>query len=200
MRRSHRQHKQRQAGSGSTGTVSLKRSLLAILSCYFGWSAKTARELLAPALLGPFSAVLVPRLLLSFWGHVLDPVFSASYDSPKMGNMQHDPERRRHPRIKTKVPIELHCSGQPPMRTATEEISVCGCYIETMFTLDVGTKLELVFSLESDKLTVQGVVATKYPQVRNGIEFLDMAAPDRAKLNEFLANFERSQDSGSAAH
>lgn len=85
------------------------------------------------------------------------------------------------------------------MRTATEEISVCGCYIETMFTIDVGTKLELVFSLESSKLTVQGVVATKYPQVGNGVEFLDMAASDRAKLSEFLANCEGSQDSGSAA-
>ena len=59
----------------------------------------------------------------------------------------HDPERRRYPRVKAKVPAELICSGKSQMRTATDEISLCGCYIETMFTMDVGTKLGLVFSL-----------------------------------------------------
>jgi hypothetical protein len=101
--------------------------------------------------------------------------------------MQHGPERRRHPRIKVKIPLELHSSGQPPMRTSTEEISICGCYIETMFTMDVGTKLELVFSLQSSTLILQGVVTTKYPQVGNGIEFLDVAPEARQRLADFLA-------------
>jgi c-di-GMP-binding flagellar brake protein YcgR len=101
--------------------------------------------------------------------------------------MQPGPERRRHPRIKAKIPLELHCSGQPPMRTSTEEISICGCYIETMFTIDVGTKLELVFSLQSSTLILQGVVTTKYPQVGNGIEFLDVAPEARQRLADFLA-------------
>jgi len=104
--------------------------------------------------------------------------------------MQHDPERRRHPRIKTKIPVELHSSGQPPMRTSTEEISICGCYIETMFTLEVGTRLELVFSFQSSTLILQGVVTTKYPQVGNGIEFVDMAPQARQRLADFLASCE----------
>ena len=110
--------------------------------------------------------------------------------------IQHGPERRRHPRIKAKIPVELRSSGQPPMRTSTEEISVCGCYIETMFTMDLGTKLELVFSLLSDTLIVQGVVATKYPQVGNGIEFLDMAPQARRRLADFLATCERAPQAG----
>ena len=52
-----------------------------------------------------------------------------------------DPERRRYPRIKTKLPVELRCAGKAQMRTATDEISLCGCYIETMFTMEIGTKV-----------------------------------------------------------
>src|SRR2546428_11480557 len=46
-------------------------------------------------------------------------------------------ERRRFPRVKGKIPVELHLSAGSPQRTSIDEISLCGCYIETMFTLEV---------------------------------------------------------------
>jgi c-di-GMP-binding flagellar brake protein YcgR len=97
-----------------------------------------------------------------------------------------DAERRRYPRIKAKVPVELKCSGMAPLRTETDEISLSGFYIETMFTLDVGTKLELVFSLEGERIGARAVIATKYPQVGNGIDFVEMAPEERLRLNDFL--------------
>ncbi len=79
-----------------------------------------------------------------------------------------DPERRRYPRVKAKVPVELLCSGKSQMRTATDEISLCGCYIETMFTMDVGTKLGLVFSLNQDRV---GANVSLQPSIlRSGME------------------------------
>src|SRR5579864_7118963 len=96
-------------------------------------------------------------------------------------------ERRRYPRVRAKLPVEMLCSTMPTMRTATDEISLCGCYIETMFTMDIGTKLALVFSLDGEKIGTNGVVATKYPQVGNGIDFVDIAPQDRLKLSEFIA-------------
>src|SRR6266567_6125864 len=98
-----------------------------------------------------------------------------------------DPERRRYPRVKAKVPVELLCSGKSQMRTTTDEISLCGCYIETMFTMDVGTKLGLAFWLHEEKIEAKGVIATKYPQVGNGIDFVEMTSRDRLKINEFLS-------------
>ena len=100
---------------------------------------------------------------------------------------QHDPERRRYPRLRAKIPVEINCANSAPMRTATDEVSLCGCYIETMFTMDVGTRLALVFSCGDRKIETNAVVATKYPQVGNGIDFIDMAPEDRLKLDEFLA-------------
>lgn len=72
------------------------------------------------------------------------------------------------------------------MRTATDEISLCGCYIETMFTMEVGTSLSLALSLKDEVIRCAGVVATKYPQVGNGIDFIDMVPDDRLKLSAYI--------------
>jgi c-di-GMP-binding flagellar brake protein YcgR len=96
-------------------------------------------------------------------------------------------DRRRYPRVKVKIPLELRSGdGTTPLRTATDEISLCGCYIESMFTMDIGTKIELVFSLGETKIGGTGVVATKYPQVGNGIDFVSMTPEDRLKLHAFI--------------
>jgi c-di-GMP-binding flagellar brake protein YcgR len=102
------------------------------------------------------------------------------------------PERRRYPRVKTTIPVELRSLGNAaPLRTQTDEISLCGCYIETMFTLDVGEKLELILWLGKEKVTTTAVVATRYPQVGNGIDFVDMAPEHRLKLSQFIRDAEQ---------
>jgi c-di-GMP-binding flagellar brake protein YcgR len=103
----------------------------------------------------------------------------------------HDQERRRYPRVKATIPVELICTGKSPMRTATDEISLCGCYIEMMFTIDVGTKLGVVFSLNQERVGAKGLVVTKHPQVGNGIEFIEMSPEDRLKLSEYISERER---------
>ena len=112
-----------------------------------------------------------------------------------MPSSPYDPDRRRYPRIKAKVPVELRTAGAAPMRTATDEISVCGCYIEAMFTMDVGTKLNLVLSLNDTLVHATGVVVTKYPQVGNGIDFIDIAPEDLSRLSQYIEESEREADS-----
>jgi len=98
-------------------------------------------------------------------------------------------DRRRYPRVKAKIPVELLPMGTTaPMRTATDEISLCGCYIESMFTMDVGTKLQITFSLDQSKTTAVGIIATKYPQVGNGIDFVSMEPQDRLMLHDFISH------------
>ena len=63
-----------------------------------------------------------------------------------------DPERRTYPRIKTKLPVELRCAGKAQMRTATDEVSLCGCYIETMFTIEIGTSTIQSWGLQAAAL------------------------------------------------
>ena len=103
-------------------------------------------------------------------------------------------DRRRYPRVKVKIPVELVPMGTiAPMRTVTDEISLCGCYIESMFTLDIGTKVRVTFSLNQVKTTAIGIIATKYPQVGNGIDFVDMAPEDRLELHAFIRQLDHSR-------
>ena len=102
-------------------------------------------------------------------------------------NPEHAQERRRFPRVRSAIALEVRYRGAvAPLRAMTSEVSLSGCYVETMFTLDVGTTLEIVMWLDGEKITAKGVIATKYPQVGNGIDIKEMKPESRAKLEAFL--------------
>lgn len=111
-----------------------------------------------------------------------------------MSDERHDssvrhPERRRHPRCKVAVQVELHPEGvTAPLRTAINEISSGGCYVETMFTFAAGTRLTMTLWLENVKVSTPGKVVTCFPQVGNGIEFTGMSVEDGHRLEQFLAD------------
>jgi hypothetical protein len=77
-------------------------------------------------------------------------------------------ERRGSPRIKVRAPVELHTEeSTSPIRGATTDLSLGGCYIDTFFPFPVGTSIELKLQLD-DTLLVLGAVVTCDPQVGNG--------------------------------
>ncbi len=116
--------------------------------------------------------------------------FDESHDS----SVQKQTDKRRHPRYPVAVPIELHPDGGTvPTRTATSEISIGGCYVETMFTFAVGTKLTLTLWLESVKVSTTATVATCFPQVGNGMEFTGLSMEDGKRLEQFLADQSQNQ-------
>jgi hypothetical protein len=59
---------------------------------------------------------------------------------------------------------------------------VGGCYVETAFTLDIGTKLDMVSWLGEPKIVATGVVVTRHSQVGNGIKFTGMSVEVRNML------------------
>jgi hypothetical protein len=87
-------------------------------------------------------------------------------------NTSHGADRRRYSRADVHIPLELSVPGGPPLRTVTQEISLCGCYVESLLTMEKGTKLSVGLSLNDCVIRCNGVVATKHPQVGNGIEFI----------------------------
>ncbi len=95
-------------------------------------------------------------------------------------------ERREHPRFKVNVPVEIHTEGATaPLHCATSDLSLGGCYIESMYPFPAGTRLDL--KLEAgDTILIVAKVATCDPQVGNGIHFLRMLPEDEATLGKFL--------------
>ena len=97
------------------------------------------------------------------------------------------PERRKYPRSQAAVQIELRPEGAAaPTHTHTTDLSVGGCYVEMNFTLQVGTRLDLVLWLADEKFTTKAIVATHHPYFGNGIQFVDMSQGDQSKLKRFL--------------
>ena len=97
-----------------------------------------------------------------------------------------DNERREHQRLKIKVPIEIYTENNTsPIRGATSDLSLTGCYIETIFPFPIGTPLEIKLQLE-ETLLVVGTVVTSDPQVGNGIHFNRMLPEDIEELRAFL--------------
>jgi c-di-GMP-binding flagellar brake protein YcgR len=102
-------------------------------------------------------------------------------------------ERREYARLKVRVPIELYTEGSDsPIRGATSDLSLGGCYIETIFPLPIGTNLELKMQLEGT-LLVLATVVTCDPQVGNGIRFSRMLPEDIEELRAFLEAAEKAQ-------
>jgi c-di-GMP-binding flagellar brake protein YcgR len=96
-------------------------------------------------------------------------------------------QRRRHERIKVQVSIEIRTAeGAAPLRLSTYDISLCGCYVETMFPLDLGARVFITLWLNEQPVRTNAVVATKYPQLGNGFDFVDMSVEDLLKLSEFI--------------
>lgn len=97
-------------------------------------------------------------------------------------------ERRRHPRFKATVEIELQSEKQAtPLRVRTADLSLGGCYIEMIFTLEIGTKVKLALWVNDAKVSTEGTVVTRDLYVGNGIQFTGMSAEDSGKLKRLLA-------------
>jgi c-di-GMP-binding flagellar brake protein YcgR len=105
-------------------------------------------------------------------------------------------ERRQYPRVKVSVPVEVlvEASGSP-MRCSTSDLSLGGCYIETIFPLPIGTALDLQLSLDTTIL-IAATVVTCDPQVGNGMKFTKMLPEDREALKAYLEAAQQDQGLG----
>jgi hypothetical protein len=125
--------------------------------------------------------------------------------------VKHDPEqsaanagaaassnKRTFPRLKVQFPIELRDERGvgAPMQTPTADVSGRGCYVESRVPLPLGTKLNLVFWVESEKITTAGLVRASDPGVGMGIEFVGLDDVARERLQTFLEKL--VAESGSA--
>lgn len=103
-------------------------------------------------------------------------------------------ERRKYERVRTKIPCELIVRGnKSALRIETSDLSSGGCYIETMFTIPVGTPVELKLWIDGVRVDTHAVVATCDSQVGNGLRFVIITSKDRARIQAFVYNLLRSQ-------
>jgi c-di-GMP-binding flagellar brake protein YcgR len=95
-------------------------------------------------------------------------------------------DRRKHPRVNVRAPIEFHPEGSTTLRTATADLSPGGCYLKMLFTFPVGTTLELSLVIPGQIVRAKAVVVSRELQVGNGIQFTDMSVADQHAIREYM--------------
>lgn len=115
------------------------------------------------------------------------PPFEPDLFRPNWGN-----DRRRHPRLKCFVAVELRVDDIPtPIWGNLSNTSVGGCLVETASPVKPGAKVEIGLWVPNGKLWVKGfvlsgVVTRSGPTTGVRVRFDSMASAERDNLRQFL--------------
>jgi len=91
-------------------------------------------------------------------------------------------ERRRSPRVKCSISVELNRDGQPVIWGKASDLSVGGCFVEMPIPLPVETGFAIALWLGETKLRLHGQVASSSPGFGIGVRFADVSP----ETQEFL--------------
>ncbi|MGB9104423.1 MAG: PilZ domain-containing protein [Terriglobales bacterium] len=96
-------------------------------------------------------------------------------------------ERRRHPRFNCSGTASIWEQGHELASSArVNEISLGGCYIETMSPLRLATCVRLELSINHRSISLEGMVRNSQPNYGMGIEFIKIAAAEAEKLQSVI--------------
>jgi PilZ domain len=102
--------------------------------------------------------------------------------------------KRRFPRHKVLFPIEINFDGarRSHMQTSATDIGGRGCYVETLMPLSLGTKVNITFWVDEEKVQTSGIVRTSDPGVGMGIEFTELDNIVQEHLQAHLDKLDKS--------
>ncbi len=96
-------------------------------------------------------------------------------------------ERRRNPRLRCSLSVELHPATQENrIWGRVADISLGGCFVEMSSPLKEGTQLRLALWIQEKKVWVLGKVAGLRLGSGVGVEFLEMKDDDREQLKRYI--------------
>ncbi|MDP9263107.1 MAG: PilZ domain-containing protein [Acidobacteriota bacterium] len=98
-------------------------------------------------------------------------------------------DRRKHPRYPVNGGgAELRQQGVDARIWARlTDISLGGCYLEIMSPLPVLTYVNLVLTLEEQRLQAKGQVVVSHPNFGMGIQYIELGFADRRILESWIA-------------
>ena len=121
------------------------------------------------------------------------PPFEPDFFTPNWGS-----DRRKHPRIKCFVAVELRVDEAPsPVWGNLSNTSAGGCLVETASPVKAGSKVEIGLWVPNGKIWVKGfalsgVVTRSGPASGVRVRFDGMASAERNNLTQFLKFIQES--------
>jgi len=120
------------------------------------------------------------------------PVTTTPPFEPDLFSTNWSSDRRRHPRIKCFVAVEIRVDGSSsPIWGNLSNTSAGGCLVETANPVQSGAEVEIGLWLPNGKLWVKGfaltgVVTRSGPTTGVRVRFAGMSPADRENLRQFL--------------
>jgi len=97
-------------------------------------------------------------------------------------------DRRRSPRYPCSAAVRFLKQGDAlPTTARVSDISLGGCYIENMSPLQVASKIDLSIAIGPCEVAAAAVVKTSFPNMGNGVEFINLTAQYRQNLEQAIA-------------
>ena len=115
------------------------------------------------------------------------PPFQPDIFTPSWGQ-----DRRKYPRMKCFVAVEVHLKGSPtPIWGNLSNTSLGGCFVESVTPIGSGVEVEIGLWVSSGKIWVKGlvlngVVTKSAPSFGIRVKFSDMEPTARESLRQFL--------------
>jgi len=115
------------------------------------------------------------------------PPFQPDIFTPNWGQ-----DRRRFPRVKCFVAVELRVNNAPaPIWGNLSNTGLGGCFVETATPVPSGADVEIGLWLANGKIWIKGIILTgvvtrSSPSFGVRIKFADLAAAERENLRHFL--------------
>ena len=101
-------------------------------------------------------------------------------------------DKRRHQRLRFGFLIE---DPEGERQWMTENISLGGCFLQTIEKLPVGSKIRIVFQLPYSTRYIEALGEIKHLQEEGmGLEFIAMEEEGRAEIGRFIKDFLQYQD------
>ncbi len=105
------------------------------------------------------------------------------------------PSRRKHTRYPVSGGVELRRNeGAPAVFGNLSDISMQGCYVETVSTLPAGTDLLFLIRVGDTTLRGRATVKTSNHAVGMGLSFMHLSTEDQQKLEFLMGSLAGAQD------
>jgi hypothetical protein len=99
---------------------------------------------------------------------------------------QRSVERRRWPRIKCSISVEIRPAGQAVIWGKASDLSQGGCFVEMPIPLATGTEFDIALWLREIKLPFRGRVVSVAAGFGNGISFMNVSSESEEHLRRFI--------------
>lgn len=95
-------------------------------------------------------------------------------------------DRRKSPRVRCDVSVELRPQGASVIWGKASDLSVGGCFVEMPAPLPLNSPLDIFLWLNQTKVHLQGSIASAAPGFGVGVRFVNVSPQDRELLSGFV--------------